>query len=199
MTENGIQRNLFASWCLPTSSAPTASWRSTRSIGSPANTASSPFGARTGCIPKRRPKALPDARSPERTERLRAWIKDMAPEQYDRGSAFPEKRQYSFLAFEALEFAYDRDATSRSRRRFTISCGPKDAISARPRPCWPPPNGQDSTRPSWRMRWTNASMPNARSNAVNQARDIGITNTPTIFLGKNAHQRLDTTTKCFSR
>ena len=39
-----------------------------------------------------------------RRERLQAWIKEMAPEQYPR-IRFPEKRQYSFHAFEALEFA----------------------------------------------------------------------------------------------
>src|SRR5215207_5855645 len=39
-------------------------------------------------------------------ERLHAWVKEMAPEQYPR-IRFPQKRQYSFSAFEALEFAYD--------------------------------------------------------------------------------------------
>ena len=33
---------------------------------------------------------------------LRAWFKEMAPEQFPR-MRFPEKRQYSFRAFEALE------------------------------------------------------------------------------------------------
>ena len=41
-----------------------------------------------------------------RRERLHAWIKEMAPEQYPR-IRFPERRHYSFHAFEALEFAYD--------------------------------------------------------------------------------------------
>src|SRR5688572_644627 len=57
--------------------------------------------------PETPPEGTPGARSPERTERLRAWIKEMAPEQYAR-LRIPEKRQYSFYAFEALEFAYDR-------------------------------------------------------------------------------------------
>ena len=39
-------------------------------------------------------------------ERLHAWVKEMAPEQYAR-MRFPERRHYSFYAFEALEFAYD--------------------------------------------------------------------------------------------
>src|SRR5688572_26389808 len=45
--------------------------------------------------------------SAARDERRHAWFKEMAPEQYPR-MRFPKKRQYSFLAFEALEFAYDR-------------------------------------------------------------------------------------------
>src|SRR4029079_4709285 len=57
--------------------------------------------------PETPPEGTPCARSPERVERLRAWIKDMAPEHYER-VRIPEKRQYSFHAFEALEFAYDR-------------------------------------------------------------------------------------------
>ena len=49
--------------------------------------------------------------SAAKRERLHAWVKEMAPEQYPR-IRFPERRHYSFLAFEALEFAYDhgRDA-----------------------------------------------------------------------------------------
>ena len=52
------------------------------------------------------PEGTPCARPPEKVERLRAWIKEMAPEHYDR-IRIPETRQYSFHAFEALEFAYD--------------------------------------------------------------------------------------------
>src|SRR5690606_38991248 len=59
-------------------------------------------------------EGTPRERTPEalaKRERLQAWIKEMAPEQYPR-IRFPEKRQYSFRAFEALELAYDcgRDA-----------------------------------------------------------------------------------------
>src|SRR5918993_5917358 len=44
------------------------------------------------------PEGTPGARNPERMERLRAWVKGMAPEQVDR-IRIPEKRQYSFRAF----------------------------------------------------------------------------------------------------
>ena len=47
----------------------------------------------------------PDALA--RVERRNAWIKEMAPDQFAR-MQFPDRRQYSFRAFEALEFAYDQ-------------------------------------------------------------------------------------------
>src|SRR5262245_16327444 len=56
--------------------------------------------------PETPPEGMPQARSPERLERLTAWMKEMAPEQFPR-VRIPEKRQYSFLAFEAMEFACD--------------------------------------------------------------------------------------------
>jgi hypothetical protein len=40
-----------------------------------------------------------------KAERRDAWLKEMAPDQY--AHALPGKRQFSFLAFEALEFACD--------------------------------------------------------------------------------------------
>src|SRR3954470_1442218 len=57
--------------------------------------------------PETPPEGTPCARTPDKMERLLAWIKDMAPEHIDT-IRVPEKRQYSFHAFEALEFAYDR-------------------------------------------------------------------------------------------
>src|SRR6185436_3982699 len=55
-------------------------------------------------------EGMPREKTPESTarrERLDKWVKEMAPETYPR-IRFPEKRHYSFLAFEALEFAYDK-------------------------------------------------------------------------------------------
>src|SRR5437763_13622911 len=52
--------------------------------------------------PETPPEGTPCARTPDRAERLRAWEKDMSPEHSDR-MCIPEKRQYSFHAFEALE------------------------------------------------------------------------------------------------
>lgn len=129
------------------------------------------------------PEGLAGARSPERTERLRAWIKDMAPEHYDR-VRIPEKRQYSFHAFEALEFAYDRDAD------FAFKTALYDLM-------WT--EGADIGEPETllnaaeRVGLDPAELASALYHrvyaeralaAVKQAHDIGITNTPTIFLGR---------------
>ena len=50
-------------------------------------------------------EATPDVAA--KRERLHAWVKEMAPEQYAR-MRFPERRHYSFYAFEALEFEIGR-------------------------------------------------------------------------------------------
>src|SRR3954469_9810645 len=50
------------------------------------------------------PEGSPRVNTPEeaaRVERRNAWIMEMAPDQYAR-MRFPDRRQYSFLAFEAL-------------------------------------------------------------------------------------------------
>jgi predicted DsbA family dithiol-disulfide isomerase len=48
----------------------------------------------------------PHGANPERRTAVREWIKEMAPEQAAR-MRFPDKLHFSFLAFEALEFAED--------------------------------------------------------------------------------------------
>ena len=53
------------------------------------------------------PEGTPRKRDPADEERRHAWFKEMAPELYPK-MRFPEKRHYSFHAFEALEFALDR-------------------------------------------------------------------------------------------
>jgi predicted DsbA family dithiol-disulfide isomerase len=116
-------------------------------------------------------------------ERLKAWVKDMAPELYPR-IQFPERRYYSFLAFEALEFAYDRDAD------FTFKTALYDLMWTEGRDIGEPETllaaarkvGLDPTELAVALyERTYAERALA---AVNQARDIGITNTPTIFLGR---------------
>jgi predicted DsbA family dithiol-disulfide isomerase len=133
--------------------------------------------------PETPPEGTPCARTPDRVERLRAWIKDMAPEQLPR-IRIPEKRQYSFLAFEALEFAYDRGLD------FPFKTALYDLM-------WTEEGdiGEAETlmAAAERVGLDAAELKHALDErlyaeraleAVNQARDIGITNTPTIFLGK---------------
>jgi predicted DsbA family dithiol-disulfide isomerase len=52
--------------------------------------------------------AMPAQAAPEeRRERTLAWLREMAPERAAR-MRFPDKLQFSLFAFEALEFAQDR-------------------------------------------------------------------------------------------
>ena len=129
------------------------------------------------------PEGTPNARSPERLERLTAWIREMAPEQADR-IRIPEKRQYSFYAFEALEFAYDRGLdfaykTALYEMMWTEGRDIGDAgtlMDAAERV------GLDPTELALAL-YQNAYSERTLE-AIKQARSIGITNTPTIFLGR---------------
>lgn len=129
------------------------------------------------------PEGTPGARSPERTERLKAWIKDMSPEHYER-VRIPEKRQYSFRAFEALEFAYDHGLD------FPYKTALYELM-------WS--EGRDIGEPETLLAAAEcvgldpAALQSALDQhyyaeraleAVKQAHRMGIANTPTIFLGR---------------
>ena len=129
------------------------------------------------------PEGQPGARSPERAERLRAWIKDMAPEHLER-IRIPEKRQYSFRAFEALEYAYDRGAD------LAYKTALYDLMWTESRDIGEIETLVDA---GGRIGLDRAEMTTALEEhhyaeraleAVQQARRIGIENTPTIFLGR---------------
>lgn len=133
--------------------------------------------------PETPPEGTANARSPERLERLNAWLKEMAPEQYPR-IRIPEKRQYSFRAFEALEFAYDQGGD------FPFTAAVYDLMWTEGRDI-----GDTETlmTAAERAGLDPAELKGALDqrvyaqralDAVNQARDMGITNTPTIFLGR---------------
>jgi predicted DsbA family dithiol-disulfide isomerase len=136
--------------------------------------------------PETPPEGCPREPTPEnvaRRERLDAWVKEMAPEQYPR-IRFPEKRHYSFLAFEALEFAYDCGLdfpfkTALYDLMWTEGrdiSEPETLIAAGERA------GLDPAELSVAL---NEHVYAQRAlDAVNQARRIGIMNTPTIFLGR---------------
>ena len=133
--------------------------------------------------PETPPEGTPCARTPDRVERLHAWIKDMAPEQYPR-IRIPEKRQYSFLAFEALEFAYDhgRDfsfKTALYELMWTegVDIGDTETLMTAAARA-----GLDADQ--LKMALDEHFYAERALDAIKQAREIGITNTPTIFLGK---------------
>jgi predicted DsbA family dithiol-disulfide isomerase len=136
--------------------------------------------------PETPPEGTPRASTAEasaKRERLQAWIREMAPEQYPR-IRFPEKRHYSFLAFEALEYAYDAGAdlaykTALYELMWTegrdigaidtlVEAGQRIGL-----------DGQDM-----RAALEDRVYGERALDAVNGARQIGITSTPTIFLGR---------------
>ena len=118
-----------------------------------------------------------------RRERLEAWIKEMAPEQFPR-IRFPEKRHHSLLAFEALEFACDcgldfafKTAVYDLMWTEGADIGEVETLmAAAERAGLDPAEMQIALHE--RLYAERALA------AVNQAREIGIMNTPTIFLGR---------------
>ena len=116
-------------------------------------------------------------------ERLHAWVKEMAPEQYPR-IRFPEKRQYSFSAFEALEFAYDHGLD------FPFKTALYEMMWTQERDIGDPATlcaaAEQSGLDVAELGEALAEHRYAERvrDSIQQARDIGITNTPTIFLGK---------------
>jgi predicted DsbA family dithiol-disulfide isomerase len=129
------------------------------------------------------PEGTAGARSPERLERLQAWLKEMAPEQYPR-MRIPEKRQYSFYAFEALEFAYDRGLdfafkTALYEMMWTEGRDigdPTTLMEAAERVGLDP---MELAAVLYQDAYAERTL-----EAIKQARSIGVTNTPTIFLGR---------------
>ena len=133
--------------------------------------------------PETPPEGSIRERASERRERLQAWIKEMAPEQYPR-IRIPEKRHYSFRAFEALEFAYDRGLdfpfkTAVYGLMWTEGgdIGEQETLMAA--------GERAGLDPAELKQALDEHLYTERAlDAVNQARSIGITNTPTIFLGR---------------
>ena len=123
------------------------------------------------------------AQSEEKAQRRNAWIKEMAPDQFAR-IRYPEKRQYSFLAFEALEFAADygldfayKTAVYDLMWTEGADIGQLETLLLAAERCG---LDTDELEAAFKQR----SYFQRALDAVTQARRIGITNTPTIFLGK---------------
>ena len=128
----------------------------------------------------------PRSRTPEalgKRERLDAWVREMAPDQYPR-IRFPERRQYSFRAFEALEAAYDYGVDFEFKTALydlmwtqERDIGEIDTLAAAGERV-----GIDPAE--MRTLLEDRTYAERALDAVNGARRIGITSTPTIFLGK---------------
>lgn len=133
--------------------------------------------------PETPPEGTPGARSPERTERLRAWVKDMAPEHLER-IRIPEKRQYSFRAFEALEFAYDRGADPAFKTALYDLMWTQGMDIGEPRTLMIAAERVGLDAGELEIALDEHHYAQRALDAVQQAHRIGITNTPTIFLGR---------------
>jgi predicted DsbA family dithiol-disulfide isomerase len=133
--------------------------------------------------PETPPEGTPCARTPDRAERLHAWIKDMAPEQYSR-IRIPEKRQYSFLAFEALEFAYDRGLDFPFKTALYDLMWTEGGDIGEPETLMAAAERVGLDTAELKVALDEHFYAERALEAIKQARSIGVTNTPTIFLGK---------------
>jgi predicted DsbA family dithiol-disulfide isomerase len=133
--------------------------------------------------PETPPEGTPGARKPESMERLCAWMKEMAPEQFPK-IRIPEKRQYSFHAFEALEFAYDKGRDSEYKTALYELMWTEGADIGEAQTLLTAAERAGLDPGELALVLHDRLYAERTLNAVNQARDLGITNTPTMFLGK---------------
>lgn len=130
-----------------------------------------------GCEREKGPEAAAKA------ERRNAWLKEMAPEHYAR-MRIPERRQYSFRAFEALEYAYDQGADFAYKTALyemmweqERDIGDIDTLVDAGKQV-----GLDGA--DLRGALNEHAYAQRALDAVDQSYKIGIHNTPTIFLGR---------------
>ena len=133
--------------------------------------------------PETPPEGTPCARPPDKVERLHAWIKDMAPEQYDR-IRIPEKRQYSFYAFEALEFAYDQGLDFAFKTALYEMMWTEERDIGDPETLLAAADRVGLDPGELAVALNEHEYAERTLDAIKQARSIGVTNTPTIFLGR---------------
>ena len=133
--------------------------------------------------PETPPEGTPCARPPDKVERLHAWIKDMAPEQYDR-IRIPKKRQYSFYAFEALEFAYDQGLDFAFKTALYEMMWTEERDIGDPETLLAAADRVGLDPGELAVALNEHEYAERTLDAIKQARSIGITNTPTIFIGR---------------
>jgi predicted DsbA family dithiol-disulfide isomerase len=110
-------------------------------------------------------------------------MKEMAPEQYPR-IRIPEKRQYSFRAFEALEFACDRGLGFPFKTAIYDLMWTEGGDIGEPETLMAAAERAGLDPDELKEALDERLYAQRALDAVNQARSIGITNTPTIFLGR---------------
>ncbi len=118
-----------------------------------------------------------------RRERLDAWIRDMAPELHPR-MRIPEKRQYSFFAFEALEFAYDHGCDFAFKTAVYELMWTEGADIGELETLFVAADRVGLDANEMKSAFARRAYARRALDAVNQARELGITNTPTLFLGR---------------
>jgi predicted DsbA family dithiol-disulfide isomerase len=131
-------------------------------------------------------EGAPRASTPEsaaKRERLKAWIQEMAPEQYPR-IRFPEKRQYSFRAFEALELAYDYGVDAEFKTALYDLMWTQGADIAEVETLVEAGKRAGVDAAEMKQALDDGAYVERALDAVNGARRIGIMSTPTIFLGR---------------
>ena len=124
-----------------------------------------------------------NAESTSKRARLEAWVKEMAPEQYPR-IRFPEKRCYSFSAFEALEFAYDRGLDARFKTAVYDIMWTEGGDIGQAQTLMAAAERSGLDPEELKRALDDGEYAERALDAIMQARRIGITNTPTIFLGR---------------
>lgn len=121
--------------------------------------------------------------SSDRRAAVMTWVKEMSPE-HAAQIRFPDKLQYSFLAFEALEFAVDHGKSMpfKSAVFNQLWNEGKDIGQVETLQSAAERSGLDAEALGGALR-QHRYAPRALA-AVEQARSLNVTATPTMFLGR---------------
>lgn len=136
--------------------------------------------------PETPPEGSPKAQTTEaaaKRERQLAWIKEMSPEHHDR-IRIPAKRHYSFHAFEAMEFAYDQGMDFQFKTALYALMWEQERDIGDPDTLCAAADQIGLDAGELKVALDERHYAARALEAVEQARRIGITSTPTIFLGR---------------
>jgi predicted DsbA family dithiol-disulfide isomerase len=132
------------------------------------------------------PEGCPRETTPDavaRAERRDAWIKEMAPEEFPK-MRFPPRRQYSFRAFEALEYASDHDCDFAYKTALYGLMWTEGGDIGDVETLVEAGRRVDLDASDMKAALDEHAYAQRALDAVEQSHRIGITNTPTIFLGR---------------